>query len=513
MSSKDVEMRATKKVRLGMGFLLIETAVAIQYSLIVTAANDLVAEKAPTGLVLFAYSIPSILTRIIVPLVQFPDTPTNSRFIGFFNRWSRVKVQDPNSLTREVNYTFRLAVCALSSFIGLMLLAGFENIGIRVLGVMLAALSSNLGDMSMQMLCARYPHGHKYAFGGYTAGSGAAAMLGAWFYTFATSTLQHTPGWAITAIGIIAPPSCLLCYAWVLPSPEVETLSATEKEKEGIVQLPWRDKLCIIKPMFVPYMLPLATIFFVENLVTQGIFPTLLFYLPLKEGSFYFSNVISWMGIFKESREFYPFYLTVSQFAGFAGKFSFWLFRLPGGKRRSTKAYWLLNILEGVVFLLQAGNSLSMTSNVASSPEAPDKGVLYGPMGVIFLSGLQGLMAGIVFCNTYWKVMHHDLPPAVFEALDKAREKNGHLDRPYRDSLESREEGLGLLENPAEGGIEEYRRSTSEDKALKEFLLSTIAPPDVMSVTIASVFGMALQKGLCEYQLAHGRDLCLKPAN
>jgi hypothetical protein len=119
------------------------------------------------------------------------------------------------------------------------------------------------------MLCARYPHGHKYAFGGYTAGSGAAAMFGAWFYTFSTSTLQKSPSWALAWVGGIAPLACVICYAFLLPEPEVETLSTAEKEKEGIVLLPWRDKLRIIRPMFVPYMLPLATIFFVENAVTQ----------------------------------------------------------------------------------------------------------------------------------------------------------------------------------------------------------------------------------------------------
>jgi hypothetical protein len=121
----------------------------------------------------------------------------------------------------------------------------------------------------MQMLCAHYPYGHKYAFGGYTAGTGAAAVLGAWLYTFATSTLQWTSSWVIAIIGGISPISCMFCYAFILPRPEMEKISATEEEKEGIVQLPWRDKLCIVRPMFVPYMLPLATIFFVENAINQ----------------------------------------------------------------------------------------------------------------------------------------------------------------------------------------------------------------------------------------------------
>jgi hypothetical protein len=150
-------------------------------------------------------------------------------------------------------------------------------------------------------------------------------MFGAWFYTFSTSTLKKSPSWALAWVGGIAPLACVICYAFLLPEPEVETLSTAEKEKEGIVLLPWRDKLRIIRPMFVPYMLPLATIFFVENAVTQvscggqvgnitertqGIFPTLLFYLPLQKGSFFFADLVNRMGIFKENRDFYPFYVS-----------------------------------------------------------------------------------------------------------------------------------------------------------------------------------------------------------
>jgi hypothetical protein len=69
--------------------------------------------------------------------------------------------------------------------------------------------------------------------------------------------------------------------------------------------------------------------------------------------------------------------------------------------------------------------------------------------------------------------MKYPLPPGVFKALDTARRKN------VRDRMESRDEAaIGLLDSP--GGPAE--RSVSEDKALREFLLSTIAPPDVISV-------------------------------
>ncbi|KAF8537155.1 hypothetical protein BDD12DRAFT_807181 [Trichophaea hybrida] len=395
-------------------------------SLIITAANDLVAGKAPIGLVLFAYSIPSILTRIIVPLVRFPDM-YSSKFqtISLFTRRGGSGldggvIREPTSLTKEINYPLRLVICTVSSFFGLQMLALFDKIGVLVLGVMLAALSSNLGDITF-------------------------------------------------AIVSLAPIVALLAYVFILPDPEGEAPRTTDEVKEGIVRLPWRDKLRIIEPMFVPYMLPLASIFFIENSIAQ---------------------------------------LTVNQLSSFGGRFSFWFFRLPGGQTRSTKAYWMLVMIEGSAFLLQLANSSNMTSNIESSPDDPEKAVLYGPMGVVILAGVQGLMAGIVFCNTYWKVMNNPLPPAVYDALDEAKERNGLRDTAYSGGVESREGLLDGTTNVADNGGEGIRNQ-SQETALREFLLSTIAPPDVISVTIASLFGMALQQSLCCWQRANGRELCM----
>ena len=206
--------------------------------------------------------------------------------------------------------------------------------------------------------------------------------------------------------------------------------------------------------------------------------------------------------------------LTVNQFATFVGRFSFWLFRLPGGKTRSTDAYWALCALEGLIFFVQAGNSSRMMASPATNPDNPELGVMYGPLGVIALAGMQGLMAGIVFCNTYWKVMNKPLPPAVYEALDAARAAEGLKDRAYRGSMETVAEAIGLLDGPPVSGAGaaagERRQSPTEETALREFLLSTIAPPDVISVTFASLVGMVIQRGLCYWQVSNERYLCIQ---
>ncbi|KAI5819900.1 CLN3 protein-domain-containing protein [Pyronema omphalodes] len=503
MDVEGMDIQLTTKLRLAACICLIETLVTMQYNVIITAANDIVADKAPTGLVLFAYSIPSILTRVIVPLIRFPES-TNYPILSLFgSSRSGDSIDNSTSLTKEINYPLRLIVCAASSGIGLQLLAHSNNIGVLILGIMLAALSSNLGDMSLQMLCARYPTSSKFAFGGYTAGSGFSASLGAFSYTYATSQMRmkYTTAFSIYSI---APLIALLAYAFMLPEPEGAAATAAEEEQEGIVRLPWKDKLRIIRPMFVPYMLPLATIFFIENAITQGIFPTLLYYVPIKNGSFFLARFFN--GVFHETRDFYPLYLSVNQLSSFIGRLSFWLFRLPGGSSRSTRAYWALVYIETFALILQLSNSLSMKASPL--PDAPESSVLYGPMGVISLAGIQGLAAGMVFCNTYWKILKKPLPSAVYDALDHSRARIGLQER--RERANSEEEAMGLLTVSDDVPKTEREHSDSEETALREFLLSTIAPPDVISVALASIVGMALQKSLCDWQSFHGRELCAK---
>lgn len=163
-------------------------------------------------------------------------------------------------------------------------------------------------------------------------------------------------------------------------------------------------------------------------------------------------------------------------------------------------------MVEGVAFLCQLANSSSMVSSLKSAPDNPEKAVLYGPMGVLIFAVVQGLAVGVVFCNTYWKVMNQPLPPAVYDALDEARARKGM----YRVGVvegTGEDEAIGLLEGVA-SRANERDRGSSRETALREFLLSAVAPPDVISVTIASLFGMVLQQLQCFWQASHGRRLC-----
>lgn len=101
--------------------------------------------SAPPGLILFAYTLPSVLVRAFVPYIKFPSISEIFSFVSL-GRASNL-TSGGTEISREINYAARLTVCATSSFIGLQLLAWADNVGVRMLGIALASLSSNLGDM------------------------------------------------------------------------------------------------------------------------------------------------------------------------------------------------------------------------------------------------------------------------------------------------------------------------------------------------------------------------------
>lgn len=95
--------------------------------------------SAPQGLILLAYTLPSILIRTFVPYIKFPSIRR-----GILRRRDQ---QEGKSDDGQVDYSTRLCVCAAASFSGLQMLAWCECVEARVLGIAFASLSSNLGDM------------------------------------------------------------------------------------------------------------------------------------------------------------------------------------------------------------------------------------------------------------------------------------------------------------------------------------------------------------------------------
>ncbi|KAI5809076.1 batten's disease protein Cln3 [Peziza echinospora] len=437
-------------MRVFLSFWVFGCLATMQFVVVVTAANDLVGNQAPPGLILFAYTLPSVLIRAFVPYIRFP------------------------TIRKEVNYALRLSISALSSFTGLQLLSFSKSLPLRVLGISLTSLSSNLGDMSFYQLATRFPISMTQSLGGYAAGSGAAGLIGSAVYTILTSWAGVETPYVLSGMGLV-PVILLVVYGLLLPEVEIgptgeeeEELNSIETNLEAghgsagnqiphlrIQDLAVRDKLKLVQPMVLGYMLPLATLMLLENTTIQGILPNSIFYLPLgigRDGTKPAApSLLS--PLFKSPRDFYPTYITIYQLAVFAGRTSINFVRLPSSA--GAVIYWVLCLVELFCFMIQYGEGISMTYSALD-----DRDVWFGPAGVMFIIALMGLCGGVGMSNTYWRASKEKLP----------------------------------------------RR----EAALREFLISTIALPDTLAIMLASVVSLWMQPRGCRLQVEGGRGLCVK---
>lgn len=406
-------------LRLFLSFWVFGTLIAMQFSVVITAANDLVGDKAPTALILFAYTLPSLCVRTLVPFINFPSVriPFWSKKLqhdrGRDHPASHGVAVANGSMSGDVDYPLRLTICAISSLVGLQLLAWSTYIPIRMLGISLASLSSNLGDMSFWQLATRFQSHISQAFGGYAAGGGSAGLLGAALYTASTTTFGISPEATLSTVGFL-PSAILLVYAFLLP-PAVNSESLASsigriKKKPIIGTLTLRQKLLLVQPLVVNYMLPLAVLFVIEGHLTQGVLPTLLFKLPFQSSTALFPTLTN--GLFKATRDFFPVYITIFQLSAFLGRTSITFFRLPGGNSGKSWAYWIICLVEAALFLVLLAESVSMSHKSQQ---------LFGIGGVILTILMVGPCGGLLLSNTYWKISKKPLPRAVWRNLRRIK--------------------------------------------------------------------------------------------
>ncbi|KAF9092116.1 battenin CLN3 protein [Mortierella sp. AD031] len=125
------------------------------YVVILSAAVDLVGSKVPKGVVLLADITPSLLIKTVAPY-----------------------------FVHKVPYTIRVVFCAFLSFSAVVLIAQADSISVRLLGVMMASLSSGLGELTFLMLSSFY---RLQMVSAWSSGTGGAGLLGALLFLALTS--------------------------------------------------------------------------------------------------------------------------------------------------------------------------------------------------------------------------------------------------------------------------------------------------------------------------------------
>ncbi|GKT50807.1 protein BTN1 [Colletotrichum spaethianum] len=398
----------------------------VLYVIILSAAQDLVGSSVPKGVVLLADVLPSFFTKLIAPYY-----------------------------IHRVPYSLRVMVLIGLSCSGMLLVAltpPSKSVAVKMVGVVIASLSSGLGELSFLGLTHYYG---PISLAGWGSGTGAAGLVGAGLYVVLTDW------WGFSVRNSLLFSACLpsimfVSFFVVLPmgplragSKEYTTVPERDLEEDDITELPqnaassallapgpsttstaysvhhpdehsFKRNIKRARALFVPYMLPLLLVYIAEYTINQGVAPTLLF--PLGSSPF------------KEFREFYPMY-------GF-------LYQLGVFISRSSTPFFRIHHLY-LPSLLQVGNLMLLTAH-AMLDFIPS---VYIVFIVIFWEGLLG---GAVYVNTFAEIME-TVP--------------------------------------------------SEDR---EFSLSATSVSDSAGVCIAGFLGIFMEVQLCNWQVARGRDWCRK---
>ncbi|XP_007452855.1 PREDICTED: battenin isoform X6 [Lipotes vexillifer] len=176
-------------------------------------------------------------------------------------------------------------VCAAGSFI---LVAFSHSVGISLCGVVLASISSGLGEVTFLSLTAFYP---RAVISWWSSGTGGAGLLGALSYlglTQAGLSPQHT---LLSMLGV--PALLLTSYFLLLTSPgpqdpggegEADTAArqplinseAPEWKPGSSSHLSLQERWTVFKGLLC-YIVPLVLVYFAEYFINQGLFELLFF--------------------------------------------------------------------------------------------------------------------------------------------------------------------------------------------------------------------------------------------
>ena len=354
--------------RIFLSFLLFGLINNILYVVILSAAIDLVGSSTPKAVVLLADIVPAFLIKVVAPFV-----------------------------IHLVAYKARLWCLVALSVVGMLIVstgsgANAGSVGFTVFGICLALASAGLGEITFLLLTHFY--NEKYSIGGFSTGTGAAGSLGSFVFMVMTNTLLISVRLVLILFAVV-PLGFLFAYFVLLPSlimakdvVDYERLETTPNDSQQenvipstfLVEPPetnfiahiWKT-VDDIKPLVIPFMIPLCSVYISEYVINQGVSPTLLF--PIED-------LPKWL--FSSYRDIYVVYGFLYQLGVFISRSStIWGFRF--------KHLYLLSILQFANLLLTVVQSLYDLPFTSIWP-------------LLVLIFYEGLLGGCLYVNTFMSV-------------------------------------------------------------------------------------------------------------
>uniref|UniRef100_A0A8C6U846 Battenin n=1 Tax=Neogobius melanostomus TaxID=47308 RepID=A0A8C6U846_9GOBI len=283
----------------------------------------------------------------------------------------------------KVPYGYRVLLCGLTAAASFLVVSFSSALWMSILGVILASISSGLGELSFLALTVYYS---RDVVGGWGSGTGGAGVSGALLYSGLTQ-LGLTPRTTLLVM-LIVPCAMILSYFFLLVAPSSLPQWTTERsqstglcpeETERLMDSAVEDddqdrstqsmspthrhlnlispRLCAHEQGLLKFVLPLGLVYFAEYFINQGLMELL-----------YFPNS------FLSHAEQYRWYQTLYQVGVFASRSSLCCFKI--------RRLWVLN----VVFLMFA----------VWYQFLPSAWIVF----VIIL--YEGLLGGFAYVNTFY---------------------------------------------------------------------------------------------------------------
>ncbi|SCU97084.1 LAME_0F18448g1_1 [Lachancea meyersii CBS 8951] len=391
----------------------------VLYVVILSAAADIVGPGLPKALVLLLDILPAFVLKLTAP---------------FFIHKSA--------------HRHRIAVLIGLSCVGMVLVAG-RKLSACVAGIILASLSSGLGELTFLQLTHYY---QQPGLNGWSSGTGGAGLFGSGMYMLLTSILKVPVNLSLLLFSVL--PFAFLLYFRLdkqqhmyanvendyasagfdftsstteteMPVDDSASAPHIERNKWTAMKSHVSGTLLRIKGLVVPYMLPLSVVYLFEYMINQGVSPTLLFPLDEKHSHPFF---------FHKYRDIYVTYGTLYQLGVFISRSS--------GSLLQIRRLYILAILQGLNLALAISQSWFY--------------VVRSVYPVMFLIFFEGLLGGASYVHTFKNIIH------------------------------------------------------DVDISEREFSLGAVSMSDSFGVLLAAFAGIALEPRLCSHQVDTGRPWCLK---
>lgn len=351
----------------------------------------------------------------------------------------------------------------------------FESLPMRLLGIALASFSSGLGEITFLQLSTTYapPSVGGHSVGYFASGTGAAGLVGA-FLWWELRKLGVRMGVGLSSVlplampltyffllphnsaflssGIPASYEEQLSPSQVIPYTPLTTTEDEDEEEEEVspkrkVALSLDDKLRLVKPLLLKYMLPLFSVYLLEYTINQGISPTLLYPVPSPEEHWLLSKIIH------SVRDYYPFWQLVYQATVFLSRSSISL----GLPALPTRLLFIPALTQAVIlFLLVLESAFGFFS-----PEYEGLNIFF----IFVLISIEGICGGLAYVNVFYHLNQEHSDPHSAHDLERRKQE-------------------------------------------REFKIGSIGFSDSSGILLASILAVPTEVELCKAQIRRGKLLC-----